>query len=46
LEGYKHAEIAELVGTTEGTSRQHLFQARRRLRELLGTATSMDYFNE
>jgi RNA polymerase sigma-70 factor (ECF subfamily) len=36
LEGWSHAEIAEALGTTEATSRQHLMQARRRLRQLLG----------
>ena len=36
LEGWTHAEIADALETTEGTSRQYLFQARRKLRELLG----------
>ncbi len=36
LEGWTHAEIADALDTTEGTSRQYLFQARRKLRELLG----------
>ena len=35
LEGWTHAEIALNLGTTATNSRQHLFQARRRLRELL-----------
>lgn len=32
LEGWSHAEIAHAIGTSEGMSRQHLFQARRALR--------------
>lgn len=35
LEGYKHQEIAELLGTTTGTSKSQLFHARRSLRSLL-----------
>jgi RNA polymerase sigma-70 factor, ECF subfamily len=35
LEEWTHAEIAESLGTSETNSRQHLFQARLRLRELL-----------
>jgi RNA polymerase sigma-70 factor (ECF subfamily) len=36
LEGYKHREIAEALGLSEVASRQHLFTARGKLRELLG----------
>ena len=35
VEGYTHAEIAGLCGIAEGTSKAHLFRARRLLRELL-----------
>lgn len=35
VEGYPHAEIAELLGMVEATARSHLFRARRQLRELL-----------
>jgi len=35
IEGYAHAEIAELVGIAEGTSKAQLFRARRLLREKL-----------
>lgn len=35
VEGYKHAEIAEMMGTTEGTSKSQLFHARRAVRALL-----------
>ena len=36
VEGFSHAEIAELVGAPEGTVRSELFHARRALREELG----------
>lgn len=35
IEGYGHAEIAQLVGIAEGTSKAQLFRARRLLREKL-----------
>jgi RNA polymerase sigma-70 factor, ECF subfamily len=35
VEGYTHAEIAELLGLRKGTSEVHLFRARQRLRALL-----------
>ena len=37
LEGFTGPEIARLLGTTAATVRVHLFRARRRLREQLGT---------
>jgi RNA polymerase sigma-70 factor (ECF subfamily) len=36
LEGWTHAEIGRALEISEGMSRQHLFQARRLLRERLG----------
>ena len=36
IEGYEHAEIADLLGIAVGTSKAHLFRARRLLREALG----------
>lgn len=36
LEGYKHREIGELIGISEGASRFHLSTARAALRDLLG----------
>ena len=36
LEGWHHRDVAESLGISEVMSRQHLFQARRRLREILG----------
>jgi RNA polymerase sigma-70 factor (ECF subfamily) len=35
VEGFAHAEIAEILGIPEGTVRSDVFHARRRLRELL-----------
>lgn len=35
VEGYEHQEIAELTGIAAGTSKAHLFRARRLLREWL-----------
>jgi RNA polymerase sigma-70 factor (ECF subfamily) len=35
LEGYQHAEIGRMIGIAEGTSKAHLFRARRLLREAL-----------
>ncbi len=35
VEGYAHAEIAEILGIPEGTVRSEVFHARRRLRELM-----------
>ena len=35
IEGYHHEEIAEMVGIAVGTSKAHLFRARRLLREKL-----------
>jgi RNA polymerase sigma-70 factor, ECF subfamily len=36
MEGWKHREIAEALGISEGMSRQHLMGARRAMRERLG----------
>jgi RNA polymerase sigma-70 factor (ECF subfamily) len=35
IEGYKHEEIAELLGVTAGTSKSQLHRARMALRECL-----------
>jgi RNA polymerase sigma-70 factor (ECF subfamily) len=40
IEGYKHAEIAEHLGVSEGTSKSQLFSARRAMRRLLEPAES------
>lgn len=42
LNDLTHAEVAAIVGTSPGMSRQHLFKARRRLRALLGELTADD----
>ena len=39
LEGWRHREIGEALGMPEGTVRYTLFQARRAVRERLGTDT-------
>ena len=36
VEGYGHAEIAEVLGVPEGTVRSYVFHARRALRQALG----------
>lgn len=46
LDGWTHADIAAAIGTSEGMSRQHLFNARRRLREALGQNTSREHEHE
>jgi RNA polymerase sigma-70 factor (ECF subfamily) len=38
VEGWGHREIGALLGVAEGTSRSHLFSARRRLRAQLRPA--------
>jgi RNA polymerase sigma-70 factor (ECF subfamily) len=45
LEGWKHQEIAESLDVSEVASRQHLFNARRKLRELLGQELLEEYKN-
>ena len=35
IEGFEHAEIGKLMGIAEGTSKAHVFRARRLLREAL-----------
>ena len=35
IDGYKHEEIAQLLGISLGTSKAHLFKARKKLKELL-----------
>lgn len=45
LEGWKHREIGESLGLSEGAARQHLFAARRKLRELLGADALKEHSN-
>ena len=35
VEGFKHREIADMLGIPEGTSKNTLFRARRELREMI-----------
>lgn len=37
VEGYRHAEVGEILGIAEGTSKAHLHRARMRLRETLAS---------
>lgn len=46
LHGCSHEDIAGIIGTSPGMSRQHLFKARRRLREVLGEHATSEYFND
>jgi RNA polymerase sigma-70 factor (ECF subfamily) len=46
LEGLKHREIAGHLAISEGMSRQHVFNARRTLREILGVKTLREQFHE
>jgi RNA polymerase sigma-70 factor (ECF subfamily) len=46
LEGWDHRAIARSLGISEGMSRQHLFTARRALRERLGPTAREDYLDE
>jgi RNA polymerase sigma factor (sigma-70 family) len=46
VEGWAHDAIAGAIGTSAGMSRQHLFHARRRLREVLGSALPGEYLND
>lgn len=46
LEGWRHREIAESLGLSEGMSRQHLFTARKGLREKLGAKVLKEYLDD
>jgi RNA polymerase sigma-70 factor, ECF subfamily len=46
VDGLTHETIAGVVGTSPGMSRQHLFNARRRLREVLGPTLPKEYLND
>ena len=45
LDGWTHEAIGATIGTSAGMSRQHLFHARKRLREVLGPG-SKEYLND
>jgi RNA polymerase sigma-70 factor (ECF subfamily) len=40
IEGYNHAEIAVLTGTSEGTSKWHLSEARKKLQKMINAQTN------
>ncbi|HVT40579.1 MAG TPA: sigma-70 family RNA polymerase sigma factor [Gemmatimonadaceae bacterium] len=46
LHDWTHETIGEWLGTSAGMSRQHLFKARRQLREALGPNLLREYFDE
>jgi len=46
LEGWTHKDIAESLEMTEVRSRQHLFVARKLLRELLGESLMREHSHE
>lgn len=46
LEGQKHQEIADLLGMSTESSRQHLFVARKRMRQELGQDTASVYLHD
>ncbi len=46
LDGWTHGQIAEALKMTEVRSRQHLFVARKRLREELGTPLLREYTHD
>ena len=39
MEGYNHAEIGKLTGTSEGTSKWHLSEARKKLQKMINEQT-------
>lgn len=43
VEGYKHSEIAKILGITEGTSKSQLFKARKMLQEKLQQENKIEY---
>lgn len=43
IEGYKHAEIAEMLDISEGTSKSQLFKARKMLQEQLKQSNETGY---
>ena len=46
IEGYKHIEIAKLLGISESTSKSQLFKARKILQEKLKAQKSLGYGTE
>lgn len=46
VDGYKHEEIASLLGISSGTSKAHLFKARKKLQELLADVQKKTEWNK
>jgi len=46
VDGYKHDEIAELLGISTGTSKAHLSRARKKLREVLTEVKNSTEWNK
>jgi len=46
IDGYSHAEIGEMLGISDGTSKWHLSFARQRLREMLVKEHAFHFINE
>lgn len=46
IEGYKHEEIAKMLGITVGTSKSNLFKAKESLRTILNDFFETDYVEE
>jgi RNA polymerase sigma-70 factor (ECF subfamily) len=46
LDGRTHDDIAAMIGTSSGMSRQHLFKARKRLRTALGERSFEEHSHE
>ena len=45
MEGWKHREIAQALHISEVSARQHLFVARKQLREILGPQVAKEYLS-
>ena len=45
IEGYTHKEIGEQLGFSDGTSKWHLFEARKKLKKILRSRLNKDYSN-
>ena len=46
IDGYKHEEIANLLGISSGTSKAHLFKARKKLQELIAGLNNNSQWNK
>lgn len=44
VEGYNHREIAEMLGISEGTSKWHLSNARKKLKQLIRKNFGLQYY--